>query len=58
MATKSILKSINIKRKKSALSLISAVENASGKHSKEVIYSRPCSEASREEIRAMFGKAK
>lgn len=38
MATKSFLKDINIKNKNSALSLISALENAIGKGKKNVKY--------------------
>lgn len=56
MATKSILKSINIKTKKSALALVNALENASGKHAQDVFRSRAFSDASREEIRKLFGK--
>ena len=40
MATKSILKTIHIKKRKSALSLVNALENASGKSSKDVHYQR------------------
>ena len=58
MATKSILKSINIKDRKSARSLVNALENASGKHAKDVVRSRSFSDASREDIRKMFGEKK
>lgn len=55
MATKSVLKSINIKDKKSALSLVRALENAQYKGRQIVKQDRAISEASREEIRKMFG---
>ena len=56
MATKSILKSINIKSRKSALAMVNANENASGKHAQDVTRNRAFSDASRDEIRKMFGK--
>ena len=40
MATKSILKNVDIKDKKLGKSLVIALENAAGKHSKEVTLSR------------------
>ena len=55
MATKSILKSVEIKNKETAVSLISALENAKGKHAKPVVIQRSFSDASRDEIRKMFG---
>lgn len=58
MATKSILKSVNIKNRKSALGLVNALENASGKHAKPVARSKSFSDASREDIRKMFGDSK
>lgn len=58
MATKSILKSIDIKSRKSALALVNALENASGKHAQDVSRSRSFSDAGREEIRKMFGRDK
>lgn len=56
LATKSILKSIQIKDKKSAARLASALENASGKKSKAIKYNRSFSDASRDDIRKMFSK--
>lgn len=57
MATKSILKTIHIKKRKPALALVRALENADKKSKKEeVIESRSYSSASREEIRKMFGE--
>lgn len=58
MATKSVLKTINIKDKKSALLLVQALENASGRFSKPVVKDRAFSDASREDIRKMFGDCK
>ena len=55
MATKSILKSVEIKNKETAAALISALENAKGKHAKPVVIQRSFSDASRDEIRKMFG---
>ena len=55
MATKSILKSVNIKNKGAALSLARAMENAHSKKSIPVKMSRPVSEATEDEIMQMFG---
>lgn len=55
MATKSILKTIHIKKRKSALSLVNALENASGKSSKDVHYQRSYSYASKEDVEKIFG---
>lgn len=54
MATKSILKTVNITDKQSAKKFINALENAQSKVSKEVVYSRTVSEAKGEEIRKIF----
>lgn len=54
VATKSVLKSVHIKDKKSAVRLVNAMEHAEGKRSQIVTHSRPFSDASREEIRKMF----
>lgn len=56
MATKSVLKSIHIRDKNAAERLVSALEHASGKGSKQVLQTRMFSDASREEIRKMFGE--
>ena len=56
MATKSILKTIHIKNRRSALALVRALENAKGKAKKEVHFKKMYSTASREEIRNMFGE--
>ena len=58
MATKSVLKSVDIKTKKSAAALVNALENAKGKGAKTVTATRTFSDASREEIRKMFGDRK
>lgn len=55
MATKSILKTVNITDKYSAKRFINALENAQNKSSKEVVYSRTVSEAKGEEIKKIFG---
>lgn len=54
MATKSVLKTIHIKKRRSAISLVRALENASGKASKDVQFQRGYSVASKEEIQKMF----
>lgn len=55
MATKSVLKNVDIKTRASALALVSALENAKGKSSQPVIKNRTFSDASKSEIRKMFG---
>lgn len=56
MATKSILKNVDIKQKKLGKSLIVALENASGKTSKNVSLSRTYSDVRGEKIQEIFGK--
>lgn len=56
MATKSILKTIHIKKRRSALSLVRALEHARGKTAADVIMSKSYSEASKDEIEKMFGE--
>lgn len=58
MATKSVLKNVDIKTRQSALALVNALENAKGKHAQHVVKTRTFSDASREEIRKMFGAEK
>lgn len=58
MATKSFTKNIDIRDKKLGKSLVSALENASKKGSKDVSISRTYSEASSDTIRKIFGKSK
>ena len=55
MATKSILKTIHIKKKRPALALVRALEHASGKSEKDVVFSKSYSEAFKSEIQKMFG---
>lgn len=54
MATKSILKTVDIRTEKSARRLANALENASNKAAKQVKYSRSVSTASAEDVRKMF----
>lgn len=56
MATKSILKNVDIKEKKLGKSLVVALENAAGKHSKNVTMSRTYSDVRGEKIKEIFGK--
>lgn len=58
MATKSVLKNIDLKTRKSAVALVNALENAKGKSSQLVTQQRTFSDASREEIKKMFGAVK
>lgn len=58
MATKSVLKNIDIKNRNSAMALVNALENAKGKHAQYVVKDRSFSNASKEEIRKMFGADK
>ena len=58
MATKSVLKNVDVKTRNSALALVNALENAKGKHAQHIKKTRSFSDASREEIRKMFGNAK
>lgn len=55
MATKSVLKNVDIKTRASALALVSALENAKGKSSQPVVQNRTFTDADKEEIQKMFG---
>ena len=55
MATKSILKTIMLKKPKAAQSLVSALENADGKSSKKVTMSRTYKELNKDDVKKMFG---
>lgn len=55
MATKSVLKNVQIKNRAAARNLIRALENAHKKSAKPVECNRTFKDASREEIRKMFG---
>ncbi len=56
MATKSILKNVDIKDKKLGKSLVVALENAKNKHSEQVSLSRTYTEVSGEALRRMLNK--
>ena len=57
MATKSFLKNITIKNKKSAENFISALENAENKKAKEVIINKRVEDITdKETIRKIFNK--
>lgn len=58
MATKSILKTIHIKDSRGAGRLARALEYAVEKPAKEIAISKIVNEASREDIRKMFGTTK
>lgn len=58
MATKSILKSIVVKDKKSGSALVNALESAKGKHSKDVNFSKAVRTADDDMIKKMFGEKK
>ncbi len=55
MATKSILKNIDIKDRRMGRAIISALENAEGKKSKQVIMSRTFKEIKGDKIKSLFG---
>lgn len=55
MATKSVLKNVIIKDRRSAYALVRALENAGGKQSQEVSMSRTCKELDRNDVRKIFG---
>lgn len=54
MATKSVLKNIDLRTRKSAIALVTALENAKRKSAKPVASQNIFPDASREEIRKMF----
>lgn len=54
MATKSILKDIEFKEKKLAKKFLLALENAEGKTSKTVTYSKVVNDVRREQIDRLF----
>lgn len=56
MATKSILKEIDVRDKKFANNLINALEHAANKGSIEVRLTKPVSEVKREQIKKLFGE--
>ena len=56
MATKSILKNVDIKDKKLGKSLVVALENAADKHSKTVQLSRTYEDVRGDKLRSILGK--
>lgn len=58
MATKSILKNIDIKDRRLGRAFVSALENAENKASKEVNYSKACTTATRSQVKTIFGGRK
>ena len=58
MATKSILKTIAVKSKKSCNSLVNALENAKDKSKSEVKFSRSVRTADDDMIKKIFGERK
>ena len=58
MATKSFLKTINIKNKKACIAPVNAMENAQNKQSTEVKYDRSYHVASLAEVAKIFEDAK
>lgn len=54
MATKSVLKDVNLRTRKSATALVIALENAKRRRTKPIRHNKSFSDASREEIRKMF----
>lgn len=56
MATKSILKNVDIQDKKLGKSLIVALENAAGKKAKDVTLSRTYKEVRGDKIKEIFTK--
>lgn len=58
MATKSILKTVSIRDRRSARALANALVHAKSKKGRKPKLSAECHEMSKEEIRQMFGAAK
>lgn len=58
MATLSILKNINIRKKKLIRSFVAAMEHAQEKTAKDVQYSRTVSDVKGEELKKIFGDNK
>ncbi|SJW28021.1 hypothetical protein [Clostridioides difficile] len=56
MATKSILKNVDVRKKAFGRNLVSALENAKNKQEKEVVLSKKCSEVSKDKIKDIFGR--
>lgn len=56
MATKSILKNVDIKDRKLGKSLVIALENAAGKRAKDVTLSRTYEDVKGEKLKSIFKK--
>ena len=56
MATKSILKNVDIRDKKFSKDFVNALENAHGKKAKDVVLSKACTNVNRQDIRKLFGE--
>ena len=56
MATKSILKSVDIRGKKMSKGFVSALENAHNKKAQEVVLSKPCESIRKQDIKKIFGE--
>ncbi len=54
MATKSVLKDVNLRTRKSATALVTALENAKSRRTRPIRHEKSFADASREEIRKMF----
>lgn len=58
MATKSILKNVNINDRHLGRNFVSALENAESKSSKEIVISKSCSVVKRDQVKSLFGAKK
>lgn len=56
MATKSILKNVDIKDKNLGKSLVVALENAAGKHTKEITLSKAYEDVRGDKLRSILKK--
>lgn len=56
MATKSILKTVNIKNRQDCISLVNALEHAKDKKAQDVVMSRAYKVATKDDVLKIFGK--
>lgn len=56
MATKSILKNVDIRDKNLSKNFVDALENAHKKTAKNVVLSKKCTNVNRQDIKKMFGE--
>lgn len=56
MATKSILKNVDIRDRKLSRNFVNALENAHKKVAKEVTLSKSCTNVNRRDIKKLFGE--